>query len=287
MSKQAINIPASVKARLQNMAREKGRPFAEVLQYYGMERFLYRFSRIPASGKFILKGALMFTVWELPERRATLDIDMLAKFDNGIPRIEKIVRDACKARVEDDGMVFNPKTLKGYAIKEEADYSGVRIKFTGFLERSRVPMQLDFGFGDRVYPEPEWIEYPVMLDFPAPKMKGYTAESVIAEKFEAMIKLGELNSRMKDFYDVWLIITRQSPDKEKLAKAILATFKNRHVQLPGYGRLFAGEIYDAGSDRQVLWKAFLNKNSIKHAREKLKETAEEIEKFIKSALKEA
>jgi len=196
MKKDIKNIQASIRAKLQNKARETHRPFSEVLQYFGMERFLYRFSCSEYANKFILKGALMFTVWNVLERRSTLDIDLLARVDNQITSIEKMIKDICKMEVVPDGLVFDPETVKGQRIKEDADYEGIRVKLLGLLNRSRIHMQIDIGFGDITYPKPKLIEYPVILDFPKPHLKGYPVESVVSEKFEAMVKLGLLNSRM-------------------------------------------------------------------------------------------
>ncbi len=280
MKKKIKNIKASVRALLQNKAKETSSPFSEILQYYGMERFLYRFSRSKYADKFILKGALMFTVWQVPERRTTLDIDFSARCDNQIATIEKVIRDVCKVAVTPDGLVFNSEKVKGQKIKEDADYEGVRVKFRGFLERSRIAMQIDVGFGDVIYPKPKTIDYPVILDFPKPYLKGYPAESVVSEKFEAMVKLGLLNSRMKDFYDIWIMMRRFDFDGLRLVEALKRTFKHRKTSLPQRKPLFAEEIYDEESDRQTLWKAFLKKTDIKHVPEKLGTTARDIEKFL-------
>lgn len=280
MKKDVTNIQASVRARLQNKAKETNRPFAEVLQYYGMERFLYRFSKSDYANKFVLKGALLFTVWQIPERRTTLDIDFLARFDNHVGSIETVVRSVCDYTVEPDGLIFDAKTVQGRKIKEDADYEGVRVRFIGFLERSRIPMQIDVGFGDIVYPKIKVIDYPVILDFPEPHLKGYPSESVISEKFETMIKLGLLNSRMKDFYDIWLMMRQFDFSGSNLAEALKKTFGHRKTDLPAGKPLFAEEIYDKTSDRQILWKTFLRKGDFKHAPDKLAITAKEIESFL-------
>ncbi|MBI5049840.1 MAG: nucleotidyl transferase AbiEii/AbiGii toxin family protein [Nitrospirae bacterium] len=280
MKKDIKNIKASVRARLQDKAKEAAQPFSEILQYYGMERFLYRFSRSKYADKFILKGALMFTVWQVPQRRTTLDIDFSARYDNQIATIEKVIKDVCKVSVTPDGLVFDSQTVKGQKIKEDADYEGIRVKFRGFLERSRIPMQIDIAFGDIIYPKPKVIDYPVILDFPKPHLKGYPAESVVSEKFEAMVKLGLLNSRMKDFYDIWLMMRQFDFDGLKLVEALKGTFEHRKTPLPEHKPLFAEEIYDEKSDRQTLWKAFLKKGDIKYVPEKLRTTATEIEQFL-------
>lgn len=280
MKKDIKNVQASIRAKLQNKAKEANRPFSEILQYYGMERFLYRFSRSKYANKFILKGALMFTVWQVPERRTTLDIDFSTHYDNQTATIEKVIREVCKVSVSQDGLVFDLQTVKGQKIKEDADYEGVRVKFRGFLERSRIPMQIDVAFGDVIYPKPKTIDYPVILDFPKPHLKGYPAESVVSEKFEAMVKLGLLNSRMKDFYDIWLMMCQFDFDGLRLVEALKRTFKHRKTSLPQRKPLFAEEIYDVKSDRQTLWRAFLKKGDIKHAPGKLRSAASGIEKFL-------
>lgn len=182
--------------------------------------------------------------------------------------------------MDPDGLIFDSKKVQGRKIKEDADYEGVRVKLLGFLERSRIPMQIDVGFGDIIYPKTKLIDYPVILDFPQPHLKGYPAESVISEKFEAMVKLGLLNSRMKDFYDIWLMMRRFDFREENLAEALKRTFEYRKTDLPKDRPLFAKEIFDEKSDRQTLWKAFLRKGDIKHAPEKLAITAKAIEEFL-------
>ena len=280
MKKAVKNISASIRARLQNIAKETGRPFSEVLQYYGMERFLYRFSRSEYADQFILKGALMFAVWQVPERRTTLDIDFSARYNNQIAAIEELISDVCKIPVTPDGIIFDSAKVKGKKIKENADYEGVRVKFRGFLERSRFTMQIDVAFGDVIYPKPVVIDYPVILGLPKPHLKGYPVEGVVSEKCEAIVKLGSLNSRMKDFYDLWLMLRRFDFDGIRLTEALKRTFRHRQTPLPEHQPIFAEEIYDERSDRQTLWKAFLKKGEIKHISEKLSAVAVEIESFL-------
>jgi len=279
------NIEASVRGRLQDETRKTNRPFAEVFQCYGMERFLYRFAQSKYRGSFFLKGALMFTVWDVPERRTTMDIDFLGRFDNKIEKIEEVIREVCRVKVPADGLVFDAKTVKGKRIKEDADYEGVRVKFLGFLEKSEIPMQIDIGFGDVITPEPSEVNYPTILDFPAPRLRGYTFESVVAEKFEAMIKLGTLNSRMKDFYDLWLMTRQFNFEGKTLGAAIKATFENRKTSFPTEKPLFAAGIYAEDSVQSTMWKAFLKKEQIKTAPDSLAEVARAIEDFLLEPVK--
>lgn len=148
------------------------------------------------------------------------------------------------------------------------------------MERSRIPMQIDVSFGDVIYPKPRMIDYPVILDSPKPHLKGYAVETVVSEKFEAMVQLGLLNSRMKDFYDVWLMMRQFDFNGSQLAEALKRTFAHRKTLFPQGRQLFVEEIYDEQSDRQMLWKTFLKKSNIKHAPEKLSTIARGIEEFL-------
>ncbi|NLB35462.1 MAG: nucleotidyl transferase AbiEii/AbiGii toxin family protein [Elusimicrobia bacterium] len=279
MKKNITNIKASVRARLQNKAKETNRPFQEVLQYYGMERFLYRLGQSKYLDKFILKGALMFSVWEVNERRATVDIDFSAEYDNKVKSIEKVIKDIC-GMTNDDGLDFDGESIKGEVIKEGSNCEGVRIKFNAYLNRARISMKIDVAFGDKIYPDPEIIKYPVILDMPEPNIKGYPVETLVSEKFETMIKLGALNSRMKDFYDIWLLMRSMNFSGAKLSKALKNTFEHRKTILPVKSPLFDEEIYDKNSDRQMLWNTFIRKNKTENAPKQLEEVAGQLESFL-------
>ena len=225
------NISVSVHQRLLNKAHQSSRPFNELLQYYAMERILYRLSKSPHADKFILKGALMFAAWQLRSYRPTKDIDLLGKTKNEVEGVVAIVKEVCSQPVEPDGMLFDSTTVQGVRIAEQANYQGVRIRWRGSLGTARVAMQIDVGFGDVVSPGPQAVEYPAMLDLPAPKLRGYTKESVVAEKFESMVKLGVLNSRMKDFFDIWTLARQFEFEGEALGTAIQRTFTNRGTKI--------------------------------------------------------
>ncbi len=244
-----------------------------------MERFIYRLSKTEHASKFILKGALMFSVWGAPASRPTKDIDLLGKTPNDIRAIEKIMKDACKVRVEPDGMTFDQESVIGESIAEDADYEGIRVTLKGALGNARVNLQIDIGFGDVVSPRPARISYPTILDFPAPKFSGYSKETSIAEKLQAMIKLGFLNSRMKDFYDIWLMARMFDFGGEDLAKAIKKTFNQRKTEI-----IVHPQVFDAGfcsnENKQTQWKAFLGKSKLVNAHEDFCKIVADIEKFL-------
>ena len=247
------NIAASVRQRLLNRARTDQRPFSELLQYYAMERFLYRLSQSSCTNSFILKGALMLRAWDSPDIRPTMDIDMLGRTSNEEAGIIAQIREILSVEIAPDGLVFDPDSIRAERIKEDADYEGIRVRFTGTLDSARVHMQIDIGFGDIVHPEPELLDLPTILDSPVPRVFCYSRESVITEKFEAMVKLGELNSRMKDFYDIWLLSRHFDFEGATLAEAIRLTFEHRGTALPTDSEVFSQPFIDA---KQIQWSAF-------------------------------
>lgn len=200
----------------------------------------------------------MLHVWDAPLARATKDLDFLGRTGNSLENLEHVVREVCTVEVEPDGMVFDPATVKTERIKEDADYEGVRVRFIGLLGRARVTMQIHVGFGDVVTPGAVDIIYPVLLDFPAAALSGYPRETVIAEKFQAMVYLRTLNSRMKDFYDVWLLARQFDFDGTPLANAIAATFANRETAIDVAPIAFTPEFTEQASTL-AQWTAFRKK----------------------------
>jgi predicted nucleotidyltransferase component of viral defense system len=204
--RQIRNVAASVRQRLLALSRERIEPFDLTLVRYGSERLLYRLSQSHYVDRFLLKGAMLFRVWTEETHRPTRDIDLLGFGANDTDELAQIFREVSQTDVEPDGLVFRPETVKAESIREEAAYAGIRITMEAKLENARIPIQVDIGFGDAVTPGPEEVQYPVLLDLPAPRLRSYPVYTVIAEKLEAMVLLGEANSRMKDFYDAALQI---------------------------------------------------------------------------------
>jgi len=282
-NKRIKDIPASVSAHLLKHAKTTGRPFQEVLQYFAMERFLYRVSISEHADKFVLKGGLMFAAWETSFTRPTKDIDLLAYMDNDIEMAADIIKGICVLRDESDGIVFDADSVETLVIKEDADYEGVRASFKARLKTARINMQIDMGFGDVVAPDPLMLSYPTILGHAAPQLRGYPAETVIAEKTEAMVKLGQLNSRIRDFYDVWSLSRQFNFDGEILRNAIMGTFANRETDVVLNPIAFQAEFAQDG-DKQKQWAGFCRRSKIESAPESLGQIIAEIARFISPVL---
>lgn len=272
------NLPASVHQRLLNLARSENRPLNELLQYFAIERFLFRLGQTKYRELFILKGAQMLRVWNAPAARPTMDIDLLGKVDNDTANLEKIVRECCSVNV-DDGIIFDGESVAAETIRKDGEYQGVRITARGMLGNIKLHLQIDVGFGDAVIPGPVEIEMPQLLDFGQPALLGYTPESAIAEKFQAMVALDMTNTRMKDFYDIWLLSNTLHFDKTVLADAIRETFARRHTELPGDPPTALTPVFTEDAAKKSQWKAFLRKNRLDTAVE-LPDVAKAIREFL-------
>jgi predicted nucleotidyltransferase component of viral defense system len=242
-----------------------------------MERFLYRLSVSKYAEDFILKGAFMLRVWNFSEYRPTMDIDMLGISGNDQKYITEQIRDILAVEIEPDGLIFDADTIQAEQINDEADYEGVRITFRGTLGTAKIRMQIDIGFGDVIYPGPEKKPVPCILDFPAPSLLCYSRESVIAEKFEAMIQLGLLNSRMKDFYDIWLLSRQFGIDVDDVTEAVKRTLSQRKTKLYTPIDAFSAEFV---SLRQPMWAAFRKRLKQDYVPELFQEVVDDIALFL-------
>ncbi len=255
-------MAASVRNRLLNLSRQRSEVFNFILIKYALERFLYRLSRSEFREVFLLKGAMLFSIWQDKPHRPTRDIDVLGIIANDIPHLENVFKIICNVIVEEDGLVFLADTVKGVEIREAKKYQGVRITLTAKLGSAIVPIQVDIGFGDAVTPAPEYIEYPTLLDFAAPRLHVYPKYTVVAEKFEAMTSLGIANSRMKDFYDIWILMQTLDFKGSVLSRAIKATFERRKTKLPREAPLALTSAFAEDSSKQKQWKGFVKKNRL-------------------------
>jgi hypothetical protein len=262
MTARKNNTAASVRQRLLNRARERREDFGLLLTRFGTERLLYRLGESEYGGSFILKGAMLFPLWGMDEHRPTRDADLLGFGESTEAHLVEIFRDVCRVAVEDDGLRFDPQNVVAGEIREEMEYGGIRVRLTAVLDGARIPLQIDVGFGDAVTPAPEEVDYPTLLDLPAPHLRVYPRESVVAEKFQAMVHLGMANSRMKDFYDVWILSRLFEFDGTTLARAVERTFERRRTTVPSEPPLpLTAEFYgDPG--KAVQWRAFLGRNGL-------------------------
>jgi hypothetical protein len=281
------NVPASVHQRLLNLARETNRPFNELLQYFTIQRFLFRFSRSPYAEQFVLKGAQMLQAWNAPLARPTMDIDMLGRVSNTIENLESIVRACATVEVDPDGVEFDPQSVRGEVIVKGKEYEGVRIRLRGTLGKIKLSVQVDVGFGDIVVPEPIWIELPDLLGLGAPRLLGYTPESAIAEKFQALVTLDLANTRIKDFYDIWNLSQTMDFDGATLSRAIAATFKQRETPLPRERPRALTEEFSEDPDKQSLWNAFLRKGRIDARDKTLDQVVTDLRAFLMPLAKAA
>lgn len=250
------NLGESIRQRLKNLSEQRNRPFDEILRYYAMERFLYRLSISPYTEKFFLKGGLMLKVWDSLDHRATMDIDLLARTSNQIDNLHRIITEVAEIACMEDGITFDTQKLILRNTQTGGDYGGVTSSFSAKLFTTKMPVLIDIGFNDIIIPEPQQIQYPTLLGMPEPALLGYTVETVIAEKLESVVKLALVNTRMKDFYDLWTILRHYEINPDKLNAAIREVFANRKTPLK-YPVAFTAAFYDA-REIQQRWNNFLS-----------------------------
>ena len=255
--KEMKNVVASVLARLRNNSKSSGAPFQQVLQQYAIERFLYRISKSKHAQSVILKGALLLKTIGIPSARPTMDIDMLRQGKADQASLVALVKDCACLEVEADGLTFLADSAVAEEITKDSEYEGTRIRMDARMDNVRLKIQIDFGVGDVMVPGPRMIEYPAFLDSDTIQLLAYPVESAIAEKLQAMVALGNANSRMKDFYDVWIYSNHLDFNTETLLKAIDATFKNRKTPVPA--EEFEALTTNFVGGHRAQWNAFVKK----------------------------
>ena len=262
MTREPKDLAASVRQRLMNWSAREALDFQLVLIRYGIERLLYRLSRSPYSDRFVLKGAMLFVAWEGWTPRPTRDVDLLGRGEHSLPSLQSIFQALCQVVVEPDGLVFHPETVEITNIRDDQEYGGHRVRLRATLGQARIDLQADIGYGDAISPPPARITFPALLDLPAPIIMAYPRESVVAEKLHALVTLGIANSRMKDFYDLWLLARQFSFNGPSLARAIQATFERRQTPLPGATPLgLTSDFYD-DANKRIQWQAFLSSSRL-------------------------
>lgn len=253
---------ASVLARLLNLAKQRGDDYSLLLNRFGLERLLDRLSRSQHANRFLLKGALLFSLWYEQPHRPTRDADLLGFGPQDVDDLIATFRELAAIDL-DDGIVFDPESVRAEPIREDNVYGGVRVRLVGRIGSSRCSLQVDVGFGDAVTPEPESVAYPTLLhDFESLKLKVYPVYTVIAEKYQAMVTLGAANTRLKDFYDLAVIARRTKLDGAMLARAIAATFARRQTALPSAPPLALQAEFAADPAKQRQWSGFIARNRL-------------------------
>lgn len=254
-AKEIRNVAASVRQRLLNLARERGVDFTFVLARYAGERFLYRLGTSSEVDRFTLKGASLLLLWAGTELRPTRDVDLLGFGSPDHDAVREAIATVCKVEAVDDGLVFDANSIRVTSIREDQEYGGVRAKFEAYLGNARIALQVDIGFGDVITPQRMQAEYPTLLEVPAPTIWTYPRETFVAEKFEAMVRFGSTNSRMRDFWDVAAVARRFVFAGESLAEAIVETFERRGSSIVDLPASLRPAFYQ-DRDRVQRWEAF-------------------------------
>ena len=281
MNKKGRNVAASVQAKLLQISRNSKLSLQDLLERYCTERLLYRLSRSPYQSRFILKGAMLLIAWgEGSSERVTRDADLLGLGDNSPVAAAATFREICNFKVEDDGVGFETDSVKAEEIRAEQEYVGVRVTLRARVGKARIPLQADIGFGDAFTMEQEEIEFPSLLEMPKPVLRAYTKETSLAEKFEAMVTLGERNSRMKDYFDVWLLSRRFDFKGELLAKAIAVTFARRKTETPSAVPVGLSPSFATDLSKQNQWRAFWRKAVRTEPIPDFKEVVEHAREFL-------
>lgn len=255
MAKHPRDIGASVRARLLTLAREKGQAFDLLLTRYATERLLYRLSTTSHRDRFVLKGAMLITTWFDDPHRPTRDVDLLGYGDPASEPMLAVFKEICAVK-ENDGILFDVDALRIDLIREQLEYGGLRLRTTARLAGARITVVIDIGFGDAIEPGVEEINLPVMLDLPAPRLRAYPRETVVAEKFQAMVLFGLANTRMKDYYDIWMLSRSYAFDAERLSRAIAATFERRGTAIPENLPDALTSAFSTDATKQRQWGAF-------------------------------
>lgn len=274
------NHAASVRQRLLNYARSNAQDFLFVLRTFAIERLLFRLSRSPYADQFVLKGALLFRVWRGDFYRQTRDIDMLAYESQTAASLKTILQNICQISFVDDGLLYLPDTVNVNEIREDQSYGGFRITLYAMLGKAKIHLQVDCGFGDAITPDPVGYDFPTILDFPNPRLQTYPKETVVAEKIEAIVHLGMANSRMKDFYDLWVMANDFSFSGQQITLAIKNTFKRRRTPIVSGTPIAFQVMFIQNPMKQTQWQSFVKKTKLAEVETDFKKTVDFIKTFL-------
>lgn len=262
MKDEPKNIAASVRARLLASAQERKEDFNLTLQRYAAERFLYRLGASQHREQFVLKGAMLFPLWGASFYRATRDVDLAGYTEDDAGKLISIIQEICAVVCPEDGLRFLPESVRAEPIRDEGEYHGFRVRLEAMLEAARINLQIDIGLGDAVHPAPKDVRYPVLLDAPAPNIRAYPHEAVVAEKFHTMVLHGERNSRFKDFYDLYVLANRFPFDGSQLAGAVAATFERRRTAITPVQSTALSSAFFSNDARAAQWRTYLDRNGL-------------------------
>jgi hypothetical protein len=252
---------ASIRQRLLNHAKAHNDNYQRILTRYAIERLLFRLSQTEARDRYILKGAMLFVTWPAHAFRPTGDLDLLGQGDPDPAAIAELFSRICQVAVPEDGIIFDTATLVVEGVREEDKYQGARLSLRGRLGTAVIPVQVDIGFGDQVYPAPSRQTFPSLLpELPAADVLMYPPETVVAEKFEAMIRFAEENGRIKDFHDIWVTARTFPFDLAVLAEAVRGTLGRRNTAIPAELPLALMPPFAERQSTQALWTGFLRRS---------------------------
>lgn len=279
------NVPASVRQQLRNIARETDENMQLVLSRYATERLMYRLSRSEYRDRFVLKGAWLFYLWEI-NRRATRDVDFLASIGNAGEEVKDVFRQVVEVDVpHDDGLELDPETFRVEEIQEDGDYAGVRLKMTVALGDTTIPTQVDLGFDEALAEEPVRVRLPVLLDYEAPEIKVYGPGAVVAEKLEAVVRFGTINTRLKDFFDLYVLSSERSFEAENLQRQVAATFSHRATEIPSNVPGGLSDEFARDPKAQTQWTAFIRRSEAERAPERFRDVVTQVREFGYPVLK--
>jgi hypothetical protein len=279
------NVAASVRQRLLNRARDEGEDVQRLLVRYALERMPYRITASDRDDRFVLKGAFTFLLWQGALHRLTRDLDLMG-YGSPEPRVvEDVFRAICMTDAPDDGLHFDPSSVTAAPIRDQAEYDGLRVKLVAHLGSARIPLQVDIGFGDAITPDPEFAEFPALLEFPAPRVRMYPRETVIAEKLHGTVRFGMANTRMKDYYDLWFLSEHFSFEGAALQRAIRATFRRRGTALPDRQPIALTDEFARSGEKRQQWTAFLDRVERARVGPALPEVVHRVQAFLLPVLR--
>jgi hypothetical protein len=280
MKEKTSGLALSVQTRLVAHARQTRVDPNLVLNRFAVERYLYHLSQSPHAERFVLKGALLMLVWLGETIRPTRDADLLGFGDLSPSALKQVFLETCLVSVLPDGIQFPPNSVEVDAIRKDDEYGGQRVNLQGLLGEARLAVQIDVGIGDAVTPDPQWLEYPSLLDFPRPRLRAYWPETTIAEKLHAMVLFGATNSRMRDFFDIYMLADRGTFSMSRLTRAIKATFERRRTPLSEVLPLALTPEFATIEGKQAQWRGFVRRNRLRSLPEDLALVIERLAAFL-------